>query len=71
MRIAQRTRSSRFGPPWFSAQTVTKARLHSPREIFRSHLLQPVSGTTKYFCGSRKSISPASSASFSPANSFQ
>ena len=65
IRIAQRTRSSRFAPPWFSATTVTSARLHRPRAILRSHLLQPVSATTKYFCGSRKSISPPSSASFS------
>src|SRR5690348_11090092 len=70
-RIAQRTRSSRFAPPWFSVQTRTNARLHKPREIFRSQLLQPVSGTTKYFCGTRNSIKPPISASFSVPASLQ
>ena len=50
---------------------VTNARLHRPREILRSQLLQPVSGTTKYFCGTRKSINPPISASFSVPASLQ
>src|SRR5260370_805538 len=70
-RIAQRTRNSRFVLPWFSVQTRTNARLHRPREIFRSQLLQPVSGTTKYFCGTRNSINPPISASFSVPASLQ